>query len=159
MRALSQRLQFITSQLLEGHDVWDLCCDHGLIGRWAVKADRFPSVQFVDPVPSIIERLRLTLEKHAFEGRWTLHTVEAQSLPDMSGTVVIAGVGGELIQKILEAHQDRCATVQKWILGPHKDEQDLLNWLKTWKSEEFKISEDSVEEKGRRRPFFLLNRI
>lgn len=37
MPLLSNRLKLIFDQLLPGHAVWDICCDHGYLGSHAYR--------------------------------------------------------------------------------------------------------------------------
>lgn len=100
---LSRRLQQIFDHLVEGEPMWDLCCDHGLLGQRALESGRFPAVHFVDRVPEIVAALKAKLERDgALPASTTFHGVDAQELPEpLDGTVVIAGVGGPTTLEIL----------------------------------------------------------
>ena len=55
-----------------------------------------------------------------------------ENLPARINTVVIAGMGGELIVSILQAHPAKLVNVQKLILAPHcnaKAVREVLNAL------------------------------
>lgn len=130
---LSYRLEYIRSQLVPGLHVWDLCCDHGLLGNAAL--ENHPEVYFVDQVPhvtkALIERLQDRAGAHVICADATLleNTV--------TGNVVIAGVGGNKIIKIL-SHLISSGRLQarRLILSPHRDEDEVLTFLselKEWK--------------------------
>lgn len=106
MLNLSPRLQSIYDHLLPGEPVWDICCDHGLIGLHAYASGAHPQIYFVDQVPHIIDEL---------ERKWNLYakpsaTCETFFLRQsgesvrqtITGTVVVAGVGNITIQKMVK---------------------------------------------------------
>jgi tRNA (adenine22-N1)-methyltransferase len=125
------RLQLIFEQLLPGLPVWDFCCDHGYLGEAAVGSRLFPEVHFVDQVPSIIERLEKRLLTKYILKNYKIKLSAAENLQEpVFGNVIIAGVGGHTILEILQSLQQKnLLQMQRLILGPHRDEGRLLQWL------------------------------
>lgn len=125
---LSHRLQLIFEQLLPGEPVWDLCCDHGKLGRQALSSGLFPRVCFVDSAAHLVERVRARL---SFEGRTesaSFFGIPAEQLTEpLSGTVVAAGVGAHTLMDILQGQEKSSAL--RFVLGPQKDEEKLKIWL------------------------------
>lgn len=159
MPKLSSRLRFLQSLLLEGEDVWDLCCDHGLLGEAAWASGRHPHVHLVDRVPAIMERLRARLGEREGMSFWT---EDAGRLPViLGGTVVIAGVGGSRISEILEAlRQESRLQARRLVLSPHKDEEDLAKNLPQILGPEWKlVATHQIEEGPRVRPVLLWERV
>lgn len=118
-------------QGLPGEDFWDICCDHGLLGIAALRSSQFPRVHFVDRVPHIIEKLRrgLSTEKDV-----SIYLIGAEELgEELRGTVVIAGVGGHNIVKILESWSSRGnLRASRLVLNPLTHLGPLREFLKTW---------------------------
>jgi tRNA (adenine22-N1)-methyltransferase len=158
--SLSPRLQHIFDRLVPGVDVWDLCCDHGYLGQKALHSGRFARIHFVDQAGHLIEALRHRLI--AVSGV-SFHGLPAQELSEaLTGNVVAAGVGAELICKILGAQSTR-GTLQarRLLLGPHKDAEKLQEWLcqDLVFSRDYRfLAKSGVEERGRLREIFIYER-
>ena len=118
-------------QGLPAEDFWDICCDHGLLGAAALRSGKFRRVHFVDRVPHIIEKLRRGLadEKHA-----AVYLTGAEHLgAEITGTAVIAGVGGHNVVKILEHWKTRGnLRAKRLILNPLTHITPLRDYLKTF---------------------------
>lgn len=147
-------------------EVWDVCCDHGLVGLEVLRRNPKARVHFVDRVPSIMEALRGKLENMASaeKDRGTIHLGEAEALAlPLRGTVVIAGVGGQRIEGILRRWIEReLVDFDRLILGPHKDEDWLMEQLPgilsptRWASESlWRVPEGQ----GRERPLWDFRRL
>lgn len=135
-------------------DVWDLCCDHGLLGRAAWESGDHPHVHLVDQVPAILRSLRA---KWAPEENFHLHLSDAAALSQpLTGTVVIAGVGAQKILGILSPlRENGLLRARRFVLSPQKDEGDFAEKIEAlfplWKSRETRW----ITEGRRRRPIFV----
>jgi tRNA (adenine22-N1)-methyltransferase len=153
MIRLSSRLQLLFDLLIPGEPVWDLCCDHGLLGLRALESGKFPKVFFVDQVPHIIERLQVILKKEGpIAESARCFGLPAEEIPEiLTGSVVIAGVGSERVFGIVKALADReVLQATRLIMCPHKDEKvferDFLERFgKSWQL----ISHHEVKEGDR----------
>jgi hypothetical protein len=111
--------------LLDGLDptrpLWDLCCDGGQIG--CVAMDRHPgaTVVFVDKRPRLVAELASRLERTPrYHGRYRIERADILrlTLPSAPATVVLAGVGTNLILAFLARLEGRrgdrlvCSTSQ-----------------------------------------------
>lgn len=97
---MKSRLNVITSMIeSEYKEIWDTCCDHGKLGISLIKNTNKSLVHFVDCIPSIIDKLKNTLEvKGLLENpRVELHTKFAQDirLGNNRSLICICGVGSE----------------------------------------------------------------
>ncbi len=125
---LSERLAWIHSRLLSSEPVWDICCDHGILGLAALQSGH-PEVIFVDQVVPILENLRQKLKDspqilpEQSDQRHRVLCLDAQNLSEkLYGTVVVAGVGGFKIADFISAWSDRqIISAKRFILSPHKD--------------------------------------
>ena len=65
MKKLSKRLQAINN-MIDTHyqNIWDCCCDHGLLGLTLLNRKTADIIHFVDIVPSLTTRLESLLEKY-----------------------------------------------------------------------------------------------
>ena len=120
-KSLSPRLAELESKIshcidaLQQHDtgpiqLWDCCCDHGFLGRNFISDTRLQTVNFVDSIPGIIDRLRAKLARieNALQGNYSkpsqLHpnlATYAISAADIdlqdncTHIIVLAGIGGQ----------------------------------------------------------------
>lgn len=162
MRVLSPRLKMLSDFLIEGSDVWDLCCDHGYLGEAALESGLFPRVHFVDRVPDIIERLRsrlndrLDVSKHA-----VFYSVDAGEISEpLEGTVVLAGVGADRIRQIIgDLLRRQLLHAKRILICPQTKEESVGEryafeiGLSDWK-----VSRYEVMEGSRRRVIFVWDR-
>lgn len=107
MLGLSPRLEAIFQMLLPGQPVWDICCDHGLIGLVGYQSQIFPEIVFVDKVEAIIgelsRRFADEFESPMNKTQVRFFSCEAQNLNEIiKGNLIIAGVGARSITKIIK---------------------------------------------------------
>ncbi|MGB5446100.1 MAG: tRNA (adenine(22)-N(1))-methyltransferase TrmK [Psychromonas sp.] len=114
---LSRRLQQINTMITQPYQhIWDCCCDHGFLGLTLLQRQAADSVHFVDIVPDILKQLKDDLEKYyrskPHKSRWGVHCSDVINLPlakvskcpeTDNHLIIIAGVGGELTIKLVEA--------------------------------------------------------
>lgn len=99
---LPERLQSLLDLCEPGLPLWDLCCDHGLLGIAALESGQFSEVIFNDSVPHVIEQLS---ERLAGRARCRTVLAFAEDIgEELTGNLILAGVGGEKIFKILSNH-------------------------------------------------------
>jgi len=111
MKKLGKRLETINS-MIDTHyqNIWDCCCDHGLLGLTLLKRRTANIIHFVDIVPSLTSRLESLLQQHFvaedYTQRWKVHCIDVAKLPlttNEKHLVIIAGVGGELLIEFMES--------------------------------------------------------
>lgn len=162
MIQLSARLEYVSTQFLPNLPVWDICCDHGYLGTWALQ-NLFPEVHFVDPVSSIIDKIEARSAPHQqhIQGRIFLHRTLGQNIAqDVTGNVVILGVGPHVIHDILDSlWQKSCLKAQRLILGPQRNPEKLEAWISQWKQDHQlnEVTQKVLIEKGRERVIFTLD--
>lgn len=124
--ALTPRLSAIYQRCLQGEPVWDLCCDHGLLGLWALQSGEHPKVVFNDSVAHILERLVGKLGVYAARARMICALAEEIG-EELTGSVVIAGVGADKIVKILGSHHERgTLRARRIIVCPERNESWMI---------------------------------
>jgi tRNA (adenine22-N1)-methyltransferase len=159
---LSERLQKASHFILPDLDVWDICCDHGYLGLQAYQSQKFKNIYFVDPVPSIINRLQKNFVSYFYQesslSKAFFLTEKAQDLnQDIEGTICILGVGGGLIENILQAFQlKNILKARRVVLSPHKDIEHFLIFMETLPF--VKTLQVEIVERGRSRQIFIFDR-
>lgn len=110
---LGKRLQQIESMVTEPYDhIWDCCCDHGLLGAALLSRQAAGHIHFVDVVPELMRELENKLQQFCpripeSNSQWQLHCMDVSTLPlsEFGGKhlVIIAGVGGDLMNEFVKA--------------------------------------------------------
>lgn len=163
---ISPRLQVIYDNLLEDHDVWDVCCDHGFLGGAAYESRRFANIYFVDQVSTIIEKVKRTFETYVFKAenpsKAFFLTESGEHLKTIvTGNLCITGVGAHVINDILcGLAKSEKLNAQRIILGPHRDEEKLEKMLAANEllSHYCLSSKKEMQENGRLRIFLIFDR-
>ncbi|MFQ9515185.1 MAG: tRNA (adenine(22)-N(1))-methyltransferase [Eubacterium sp.] len=118
---LSKRLDAVAKMVTKGNIVADIGTDHGYVPIYLVKSKISPFAYAMDindgPVKSALrnvnsEGLSKQIQVIQSDGMEKLR-------PDMADTVIIAGMGGELIVDILKKSTVN-DTVKEFVLSPHK---------------------------------------
>jgi len=130
--------------------IWDCCCDHGYLGINILHRKLAPRVVFVDQIDSIMSLLEPRLS-HYPTNQYQLITGdvgEVEFCAEERHLVIIAGVGGENIIKMLEAiarnHPD---TPIDFLFCPSTTQYDLRQYLA---NQNYSLLHESlVTEKGR----------
>lgn len=113
-------------------EIWDCCCDHGLLGM--ALAEKFPSsrLHYVDQVPTITANLEKKLHIQA-HNNWQVHTQNAADITltsDGKNLIILAGIGGktciELLQQIEQHHS---AAERHYLLSPNYQLFELRDFL------------------------------
>ncbi|MBY0554443.1 tRNA (adenine(22)-N(1))-methyltransferase TrmK [bacterium] len=167
MIRLSERLTIVYENLLPQKDVWDICCDHGYLGTAAYKSANFSDIYFVDRVPTIIEKLEIKFQKFVLKtdsvSKAYFLCIPGQDISTgITGTASITGVGGLTAFEILHGLSEKnFLTVDRLILGPHRDEKKLLELIKnSSKLNQYHLkSEFEIVESNKSRSIFILDRI
>lgn len=127
---LSKRLQHIANMVTKGSRVADIGTDHGLLPIALVEEGIAPSAIAMDlrkgPLGRAMEHIALHGMKDRIltrlsDGMQNLHSDEVDS-------IVIAGLGGELMIRILDARQDLWD--KEFILSPHSEWKLVRRYLR-----------------------------
>lgn len=114
---MGHRLQQIQSMIRRRYThIWDCCCDHGLLGLNLLNEQTAQTVHFVDVVPELLKQIEQILHNYWQEDKqgWQVHCVDAGELPLEQFSVnpltdkhliIIAGIGGDLMIKLLQSLQ------------------------------------------------------
>ena len=149
---LSKRLQAVADMVTTGNRLADVGTDHGYIPIWLYEAGRVPSALAMDLREGPLNRARENIRIHHLEA--VIQTRLSDGLHQLQSgeadSIVIAGMGGMLVRKILTEGQAVLPSVKELILQPQSDLDAVRIWLK---EQEFKISrEDMVFEDGKYYP-------
>lgn len=166
---LSLRMNLFLDSALPNVPFWDICCDHGYVGLGALVIKNqekcFTSVYFVDQVSHIMESLQLKID-HLYNKPnipYELYCLAAEELDvDLTGTVLIAGVGGFTIKKILSNLLSKNKLkAKRLLLSPHTDIKILEEFITydEFQKKYFLKYKLSVVVGKKEKPFYIFDHI
>ena len=128
---LTPRLRAAAELVREGSSLADIGTDHAYLPVWLLLEGRISRAIAADLRPGPLDRARATARQHRCSDRVDFRLCDGLTglHPGEADTIVIAGMGGETIARILEgAHWVRDAAVTL-ILQPMSAQPDLRRWL------------------------------
>lgn len=132
---LSKRLELIASFVRDGSRVADVGTDHGYIPVYLTQSGRCPSAIAMDVRRGPLERAEAHVRERGLEDRIELRLSDGLEalMPGEADTVVIAGMGGELICRILKAGHRVWETWEenreRFILSPQSEQASVRYFL------------------------------
>lgn len=146
---LSERLQMLAEMVTPGYRVADIGCDHGFLSIYLVQKGISPHVLAMDvrkgPLAAATEHVENSglgayIETRLSDGMCGMRDDEAE-------TVVCAGMGGRLMEKILTESMDKAKALKELILQPQSELREFRAFLRRMG---FRITDESaVYEEGK----------
>lgn len=128
---ISKRLLCCASMVQPGSRVADIGTDHGYLGIYLLQAGAARHVIACDLRKDPLENARRNAKLFGVDGEMELRLSDGleKILPDEVDTVVMAGMGGDLIQRILSQCPWRKREGLQFILQPQSAGNVLRRWL------------------------------
>ena len=130
---LSKRLQYVADFITPGLVLADIGTDHGFIPIYMVLADKTPKAFAMDINEGPLERAIEHIEEKGLGDK--IETRLSDGLQKLNGNeaeaVLIAGMGGSLVIKILEEGKHALEGVKELVLSPHTEADLVREYLKT----------------------------
>ena len=128
---ISKRLLCCASMVQPGSRVADIGTDHGYLGIYLLQSGAARHVIACDPRKDPLENARRNAKLFGVDGEMEFRLSDGleKILPDEVDTVVMAGMGGDLIQKILSQCPWRKREGLQFILQPQSAGNVLRRWL------------------------------
>lgn len=125
---ISKRLRFIASFIEKGMITGDIGADHGLLSYYLLENKIVDKAYASDNKIGPFNNLKKTFLNSNFEIEIALKD-GIKDLPGYVNTLIIAGMGGELINKILKEGESFLKNVEYLILSPHLDPSSVRKFL------------------------------
>lgn len=128
---LSERLRVMAEFAKADDVVADIGTDHGYLPIWLLQNKRCKSVILTDINKGPLEKAYFNIKKYLGKAEADLRQGNGLSVLNKGevDTVIIAGMGGMLIKKILKADADIISDLKRIILQPHRDVKILREYL------------------------------
>ena len=151
---LSQRFSSVASMVTAGNCLADVGTDHGYVPIYLYERNVIPRAIAMDVNKGPLERAALHIAesgmKEAIETRLSDGLTALK--PGEAASVVIAGMGGPLIIRILSAHPEITESLKELILQPQSEISEVRIWLYEQGYEI--VEEHMVFEDGKYYPMF-----
>lgn len=120
---LSERMQAVADFVTNGNRVCDVGCDHGYVSIYLVQEKIAPSVLAMDVNKGPLLRAKEHVQQYDMERYITLRLSDGLTAyePGEADTLICAGMGGRLLQSILEKEAEKTADFKELILQPQSE--------------------------------------
>lgn len=149
---LSKRMQMVANMVTNGNVVADIGCDHGFVSIYLIEHDICPRVIAMDVNEGPLLRAKDHIAKRGLDSYIDIRLSDGiERLEEKEAdSIVIAGMGGRLVMKILSDNMDKVRLLKEIILQPQSELHLVRRFLR---EQGFVIQkEDMVEEAGKYYP-------
>lgn len=128
---LSVRLQAVVDLVTKGKKVADVGCDHAYISIYMVEHKVARSVIAMDVNKGPLERARENIAKYGMEEhiQTRLSNGIQKLCPGEVDTLLIAGMGGPLMQEIIMGNEEVLEGIEELVLQPQSEIRDMRCFL------------------------------
>lgn len=120
---LSPRLKAVADSVTIGHRVADVGCDHAYISIYLIENNIAPNVVAMDVNKGPLERANENINRFGYTSRIDTRLSDGlqKAKPGEVDTVLIAGMGGALMVRILEEGFDAVSECNELVLQPQSE--------------------------------------
>ncbi len=128
---LSKRLCMLANLVTRGNRLADVGTDHGYVPIYLLEKGCIPSAIAMDIHPGPLGRAKEHIRRYGFEAYIEcrlsdgLHALK----PGEADTMLIAGMGGGLVRRILAECRDTAGSIPEWILQPQSELYQVRRFL------------------------------
>lgn len=129
---LSARMKAVADLVTVGNSACDVGCDHGYVSIYLVKEKKAPKVLAMDVNRGPLERAEFNVRQAGLSDYITLRLSDGllNYRPGEADSLIIAGMGGRLMKKILEREIEKTESFQELILQPQSELQIFREFLR-----------------------------
>ena len=141
MLKISERLATVASLIPKGAHLVDVGTDHGYVPIWLLQKQHIVSAIAMDVNKGPLARARENRDKYGFTDVMDLRLSNGleKLKPGEGDSVLIAGMGGPLMIRILEEGRKNATSIQTWVLQPQSEIPSVRRYLH---EHDFKIVEE-----------------
>ena len=149
MVAISARLRMLAGMVTPGNRVADVGCDHGFLSVYLIQAGISPRVVATDVRKGPLEAAKEHIAQWGLEAYIETRQSDGmcELLPGEAQTVVCAGMGGPLIERILTQSSEKVKGMKELILQPQSEIPRFRGFLR--RSGYQVVDEDMVCDGGK----------
>lgn len=131
MITLTNRLYMVAGLVRDGRPLADIGTDHAYLPVWLLQEGRIPHAAACDVREGPLQNAASTVEAEGVNDRVELHLCSGFDHPDLSAyeDFVMAGMGGNLMEDLLEAAPWLQRQGTHLVLQPQSHAEDVRAWL------------------------------
>ncbi len=149
---LSARMKALADMVTEGNRVCDVGCDHGFVSIYLLQQGISPRVLAMDVRQGPLSRAREHIRRQGLEAYIETRISDGLSALEAgeADTVICAGMGGRLMQRILEDGREKAWAMQELILQPQSELPAFRAYLR--REGYLTVAENMIYEEGKYYP-------
>ena len=149
---LSARMGALTRMVSKGNRVCDVGCDHGWISIYLVQQGISPHVLAMDVRQGPLSRAQEHIRQQGLEAYIETRLSDGVTALEIgeADTMICAGMGGRLMQRILEEGREKLTAMRELILQPQSEIAAFRVYLR--RAGYVTVAEDMVYEDGKYYP-------
>ena len=141
--SISFRLKYIAGLVGQGFTVADIGTDHGYVPVFLLREGVIPRAIAVDLSKGSLEKARELAEHAGLQEQMDCRLSDGLSevKPGEAQCIIIAGMGGILMRRILDDGLETVLSAEELILSPHRNPELILEFLE---EHSFRIVSDEI---------------
>ncbi len=149
---LSARMKALTEMVTPGSRVCDVGCDHGFVSVYLVQQGISPRVLAMDVRQGPLSRAQEHIRQQGLEAYIETRLSDGMAALEMgeADTLICAGMGGRLMQRILEEGREKAWALQELILQPQSELPAFRAFLR--REGYVTVAENMIYEEGKYYP-------
>lgn len=149
---LSARMRALTDMVTAGNRVCDVGCDHGFVSIYLVQQGISPRVLAIDVRQGPLSRAQEHIRQQGLEAYIETRLSDGVTALEIgeADTVICAGMGGRLMQRILEEGREKLEVIGELILQPQSEVPAFRAYLR--QAGYVTLAENMVYEDGKYYP-------
>lgn len=151
---LSKRLKAVTGLVTRGNIAADVGCDHGYVAMELVCLKICPYVIAMDVNQGPLEKAREHVAAYGLSDYIDTRLSDGVSelKQQEADTLILAGMGGRLMQRIIQSSAEKTFSMKEWVLQPQSEIAMVRRFIREqgWQI----TKEDMVREEGKFYPMF-----
>ncbi len=131
MLKISERLATVAGLIPQGADFVDIGTDHGYVPIWLLQNGRIRSAIAMDVNKGPLARAKENRDKYGFTDVMDIRLSNGfEKLKSGEGdSVLIAGMGGPLMIRIIEEGRENASSIKTWVLQPQSEIPSVRRYL------------------------------
>lgn len=143
--SISYRLKQVAGKVTNGYRIADIGTDHGYVPVMLLREGIVPYAIAVDISKESLQKARENAARSGLEDKMDCRLGDGLSCvkPGEADSIIICGMGGILMRRILEEGKETALSARELILSPHRNPELIVEFLQ---KNDFRIISDVIIE-------------
>ncbi len=127
---INKRLMAIAELVDDGSNLIDVGCDHALLPIYVMEHKKNITAIASDKLPGPLEQAKKNIKAANLENKIKVQLSDGiKDLDDQTDTIVISGMGGQLMIGIFKYQMEKLKNIKTIILSPNNDQSMIRSFL------------------------------